>query len=188
MRVNREAAALGVPVYSIFRGKIGAVDRNCQHEGRLTLIERIEDIQEKILLKRRSKPASPESKQQTALDEILNHIEEIIKLDLRIHPTKAASALGKPQCHANSNYLLSPVPPQLHEGSAADQVHPPGTVRMASKTGLRSTTDWSIPGSIMTQRCPTSSSANWASPRPTSTWRLARARTPSKLPNVMGDI
>ena len=25
--MNREAAALGVPVYSIFRGKIGAVDR-----------------------------------------------------------------------------------------------------------------------------------------------------------------
>ena len=25
--MNREAAALGVPVYSIFRGKIGGVDR-----------------------------------------------------------------------------------------------------------------------------------------------------------------
>ena len=28
--MNREAAALGVPVYSIFRGKIGAVDRELQ--------------------------------------------------------------------------------------------------------------------------------------------------------------
>jgi hypothetical protein len=37
--MNREAAALGIPVYSIFRGKIGAVDRQLQKEGRLTLID-----------------------------------------------------------------------------------------------------------------------------------------------------
>jgi len=28
--MNREAAALGVPVYSIFRGKSGAVDASCR--------------------------------------------------------------------------------------------------------------------------------------------------------------
>ena len=29
--MNREAAALGVPVYSIFRGKLGAVDKYLEH-------------------------------------------------------------------------------------------------------------------------------------------------------------
>ena len=37
--MNREAAALGVPVYSIFRGKIGAVDRYLVEKGQLVLIE-----------------------------------------------------------------------------------------------------------------------------------------------------
>ncbi len=37
--MNREAAALGVPVFSIFRGTIGAVDRHLSAEGRLVLVE-----------------------------------------------------------------------------------------------------------------------------------------------------
>ena len=53
--MNREAAALGVPVYSIFRGKIGAVDRHLAENGRLSLLERVEDIQAKIILKRRDR-------------------------------------------------------------------------------------------------------------------------------------
>lgn len=51
--MNREAAALGVPVYTIFRGKIGAVDRYLVEKGRLVLIERDEDVQTKIVLARR---------------------------------------------------------------------------------------------------------------------------------------
>src|SRR5271166_6120344 len=35
--MNREAAAMGVPVYSIFRGKIGSVDRYLADEGRLIM-------------------------------------------------------------------------------------------------------------------------------------------------------
>src|SRR4029077_8219317 len=46
--MNREAAALGVPVYSTFRGKIGAVDRALQAQGRLVLIECIEDVKTKV--------------------------------------------------------------------------------------------------------------------------------------------
>jgi predicted glycosyltransferase len=53
--MNREAAALGVPVYSIFRGKIGEVDRHLHQEGRLILIESVEDIPRKIVLSRRKK-------------------------------------------------------------------------------------------------------------------------------------
>jgi predicted glycosyltransferase len=53
--MNREAAALGVPVYSIFRGKIGAVDRYLAGNDRLVLLERAEDIHTKIVLKRRER-------------------------------------------------------------------------------------------------------------------------------------
>ena len=40
--MNREAAAMGVPVYSIFRGTIGAVDRYLTDQGRLILLESVE--------------------------------------------------------------------------------------------------------------------------------------------------
>jgi predicted glycosyltransferase len=53
--MNREAAALGVPVYSIFRGKIGAVDSYLAANGRLVLLESVEDIDSKIDLKRRER-------------------------------------------------------------------------------------------------------------------------------------
>jgi predicted glycosyltransferase len=53
--MNREAAAVGVPVYSIFRGKIGAVDRYLAANGRLVLLESVEDIYSKIDLKRRER-------------------------------------------------------------------------------------------------------------------------------------
>lgn len=46
--MNREAAAMGVPVYSIFRGKIGAVDKYLAEQGRLVLLETVEDVRTKI--------------------------------------------------------------------------------------------------------------------------------------------
>lgn len=79
--MNREAAALGVPVYSIFRGKIGAVDRQLQHEGRLTLIERVEDVQNKILLEPRKKDKLPAARPRVALQQIVDHVEEIVRLE-----------------------------------------------------------------------------------------------------------
>jgi uncharacterized protein len=51
--MNREAAALGIPVYSVFRGRIGAVDRYLAENGRLVLLENIEDVQSKIAIERR---------------------------------------------------------------------------------------------------------------------------------------
>jgi predicted glycosyltransferase len=75
--MNREAAALGVPVYSIFRGKIGAVDRHLQMDGRLILIESEEDISRKIILKRRQKNKPQLFDQRPALQAILGGIAEI---------------------------------------------------------------------------------------------------------------
>ena len=42
--MNREAACLGVPVYSIFRGPSGAVDRHLARQGRLMLLEKPDEI------------------------------------------------------------------------------------------------------------------------------------------------
>jgi len=53
--MNREATALGVPVYSIFRGKIGAVDHYLAEQGRLVLLETVEDVRTKIKAVRRER-------------------------------------------------------------------------------------------------------------------------------------
>ena len=75
--MNREAAALGVPVYSIFRGKIGAVDRYLSDNGRLTLLETVEDVQSKILLNKRHRSDQLDHSDRTALGKIVDHIEKI---------------------------------------------------------------------------------------------------------------
>ncbi len=72
--MNREAAALGVPVYSIFRGKIGAVDRYLAEQGRLILIENLEDVHSKIRLVPWNRPAAPEDRHCPALSSIMSHI------------------------------------------------------------------------------------------------------------------
>jgi predicted glycosyltransferase len=77
--MNREAAALGVPVYSIFRGKSGAVDRQLQNEGRLVLIGNIDDVNNKILLQRREKSANPLGlSPPKTLKMIVDHINAIL--------------------------------------------------------------------------------------------------------------
>ncbi len=77
--MNREAAALGVPVYSIFRGKSGAVDRQLQNEGRLVLIESIDDVNNKILLQHRNKGVIPTGlNPRKALGMIIDHIGSIM--------------------------------------------------------------------------------------------------------------
>lgn len=77
--MNREAAALGVPVYSIFRGKIGAVDRYLADKGRLTLIEAVEDVRSKIRTTRRSKGKEAGFGDSMALKQIVAAIEEVIE-------------------------------------------------------------------------------------------------------------
>jgi len=75
--MNREAAALGVPVYSIFRGRIGAVDQYLAKTGRLTLIEKVEDIRTKIVLERRKLALWGSANQSAALDCIVDAISSI---------------------------------------------------------------------------------------------------------------
>jgi len=75
--MNREAAALGVPVYSIFRGRIGAVDKYLAEKGRLTLLESAEDVRTKIVLTRRTQAQRDSMKRSAALDCIVEAIISI---------------------------------------------------------------------------------------------------------------
>ncbi len=42
--MNREAAVLGTPVWSMFEGRLGAVDELLVHQGRLRLLRNPDDI------------------------------------------------------------------------------------------------------------------------------------------------
>jgi predicted glycosyltransferase len=42
--MNREAVALGTPVYTTFSGRLGAVDADLVARGRLRILERAEDL------------------------------------------------------------------------------------------------------------------------------------------------
>jgi len=72
--MNREAAALGVPVYSIFRGTIGAVDRYLSEAGRLVLLEKAEDFPDKINLCRWERPETPRKGSSSTLTTIVENI------------------------------------------------------------------------------------------------------------------
>jgi predicted glycosyltransferase len=76
--MNREAAALGVPVYSIFRGTIGAVDHYLSQQGRLILIETPSDIGSKVILKRWNRPSRPSARNRPALETIVGNIAAIL--------------------------------------------------------------------------------------------------------------
>jgi uncharacterized protein len=79
--MNREAAALGVPVYSIFRGKIGAVDRYLADQGRLVLLETVDDVWKKIKPICRNMRTERQSEQNSpALETIIGNIVSIIEV------------------------------------------------------------------------------------------------------------
>lgn len=77
--MNREAAALGVPVYSFFRGMIGSVDRYLAAKNRLVLLESVEDVHRKIRLQHRTPPAGPVQGNNAALNTIVNSVVSILE-------------------------------------------------------------------------------------------------------------
>jgi uncharacterized protein len=77
--MNREAAALGVPVYSIFRGEIGAVDQYLNKTGRLVLIETVSEIKRRIILSKRLKSERHAQKENEVLTAIVNNIERVME-------------------------------------------------------------------------------------------------------------
>jgi predicted glycosyltransferase len=77
--MNREAAALGVPVYSLFRGTMGAVDKHLAEIGKLVLLESEQDVREKLTLVPRTRTLTPGSSQQDTLEAVVNHIIAILQ-------------------------------------------------------------------------------------------------------------
>ncbi len=78
--MNREAAALGVPVYSIFRGKLGAVDRYLADQGRLILLETKEEVRSRIRVEKRPRHADAALADRPALRQILDAANELMEL------------------------------------------------------------------------------------------------------------
>jgi predicted glycosyltransferase len=72
--MNREAAALGVPVYSIFRGAVGAVDRYLAACGRLVLLESVKDVHMKLILRRRTRESVATVTGRVTLEVVVDHI------------------------------------------------------------------------------------------------------------------
>lgn len=75
--MNREAAALGVPVYSIFRGTTGAVDKYLSEHGRLMMLESRADVRTKIRAERRDRSCDKISHNKAVLNRI---VDEIIRI------------------------------------------------------------------------------------------------------------
>jgi len=75
--MNREAAALGIPVYSIFRGPTGAVDRYLAGHGRLLMLESPADVREKIRVERRDRSRDGISHSGAVLNRIVDEIVRI---------------------------------------------------------------------------------------------------------------
>ena len=77
--MNREAAALDVPVYSTFRGKIGAVDQYLSEAGRLVLLESAQDVPAKLRLIRRQRPPQPGRRDGGTLRSIVKQIVVLLQ-------------------------------------------------------------------------------------------------------------
>jgi len=86
--MNREAAALGVPVYSIFRGKIGAVDSYLADQGRLVLLETVEDVRTKVkVVHREPHKQSLNRANSPALETIVQNIISIVEFKTVASPS-----------------------------------------------------------------------------------------------------
>jgi uncharacterized protein len=65
--MNREAAALGVPVYTTFAGRLGAVDEKLAREGRLRILHSADDL----AIAKRSVAPSPTTRDPALLLDLL---------------------------------------------------------------------------------------------------------------------
>jgi uncharacterized protein len=77
--MNREAAALGIPVYSLFRGTMGAVDKHLAETGKLVLLESEQDVREKLQFVSRKKMSASAPRQRATLEAVVNHISAVME-------------------------------------------------------------------------------------------------------------
>ncbi len=76
--MNREAAVLGVPVYSIFQSKIGAVDKHLAANGKLKLVSPDDDLSEVIELKKLTRDLNFTTNYSGTLNQVKDHITGLI--------------------------------------------------------------------------------------------------------------
>ena len=112
--MNREAAALRVPVFSIFRGTIGAVDRHLSAQGRLVLVESVEDVDTKIPLVKRPRQTIADAVSRQTLNQVVDTIQEIAE---SYSPVALTNRSSSPYQTVNHCWRAA----ELHEGRAADQ-------------------------------------------------------------------
>ncbi len=77
--MNREAAALGVPAYSVFCGTQGGVDQYLMQTGRLVLLQSEAEIRTKLVLAHRPRPACPDPVRADGLNCIVGAIKDLIE-------------------------------------------------------------------------------------------------------------
>ena len=75
--MNREAALLGVPVYSIFAGRQGALDRQMESEGLIAFIRDARDLS-KIRLERRDRSGEPNQLTDRVEKFVINEIDDYL--------------------------------------------------------------------------------------------------------------
>jgi predicted glycosyltransferase len=76
--MNREAACLGVPVYSVFRGPLGGVDRYLIQQGLLRALQGEEDIKSIGLEKRPKEPLQKNKRRSQELARLV--VEKILEV------------------------------------------------------------------------------------------------------------
>jgi predicted glycosyltransferase len=77
--MNREAAALGVPVYSIFRGTVGAVDKYLSDVGRLVLLQDAADVESKLEIVRREQRNQRGAHSRAPLETVVSNITAVLE-------------------------------------------------------------------------------------------------------------
>jgi predicted glycosyltransferase len=100
--MNREAAALGVPAYSILAGKVGAVDRALERSGQLTMVTSAKDFVQKIKLVRRPRPLKLPSCGAGAFESIMTHLEEILSLEHTVKSIRRVLPAGAPSAEPSA--------------------------------------------------------------------------------------
>jgi uncharacterized protein len=104
--MNREAAALGVPAYSILGGKVGAVDRALERAGQLTIVQSPKDFGQKIKLVHRPRPLKVPAQGARALESIMAHIEEILSLEYVVNSVRNAVPAAAPRFRPGEAHLV----------------------------------------------------------------------------------
>ncbi len=76
--MNREAAALGVPVYSIFGGAVGEVDKHLESEGKLVFVRDPKHLRECLVIGKRDKNTRSVDPSRQTLKAIVSHLVDLM--------------------------------------------------------------------------------------------------------------